>query len=130
MCSLLTFSVSKLSHKKIFKYLYQTLLKLNPMGPGFFLPLKPGGLFRPRTLIANNASLDHGRNFNFWEKIALCMIFPKRYHTFLYLTWFGHNGQSPGGSQMRFVGDFLALKVNATHVRNRFIHYEPANFIK
>ena len=56
------------------------------------------------------------------------MIFPTRYHTFLYLTWFGRNGQSPGGGQMRFVGDFLALKVNATNTRNRFIHYEPANF--
>ena len=55
---------------------------------------------------ANNASLDHGRNLNFWD------------------------GQSPGGGQMRFVGDFLALKVNATNARNPFIHYKPANFIK
>ena len=61
----------------------------NPMGPGLFWPLKPqGGSFSPaRTLIANNASLDHGRNLNFWEKIALCMIFPTRYHTFQYLTY-------------------------------------------
>ena len=102
------------------------------MGPGLFLPLKPrGGSFSPAgTLIANNTSLDHGRNFYFWEKIALCMIFPTRYHTFLYLTWFGRNGQSPGGGQMRFVGDFLALKMNATNAQNRFIHYEPSNFIK
>ena len=99
---------------------------LNPMGPGLFLPLKPrGGLFRPRWLWSLITSLDHGRNFNFWEMIALCMIFPTRYHTFLYLTWFGRRG-----GQMRFVGDFLALKVNATNARNRFIHYEPANFIK
>ena len=85
-----------------------------------------GGLFRPRTLIANNASLDHGRDLNFWEKIALCMIFPTKYHTFQYLTWFGRNGQSPRGYQMQF----LALKVNVTNAQNCCINQELANFIK
>ena len=85
---------------------------INPMSAELFYLWNPRGLFRPRTFIANNASLDHGRNLNFWEKIALCMIFPTRYHTFLYLTWFGRNGQSPRGGQMRFVGDLYELKVN------------------
>ena len=43
---------------------------------------------------------------------------------------FGRNIQSPRGGQMRFVGDFLALKVNATHAQNHYIRYAPANFIK
>ena len=41
----------------------------NPMGPEFFTFETPGGIFHTRTLIANNESLDHGRNFNFWEKM-------------------------------------------------------------
>ena len=65
-----------------------SVMFLTLWAPGFFDLWNPGGgSFSPAgTLIANNASLDHGRNFNFWEKIALCMIFPTRYHTFLYLT--------------------------------------------
>ena len=34
---------------------------------------------------------------------------------------FGRNGQSPRGGQMRFVGDFLVLKVYAMPAQNRYI---------
>jgi len=81
---------------------YDETLSLTLSEPGFFTFEKPGGLFRPRILIANNVSLDHGRNFKIWEKIALCMIFPTTYFSFLYLTWFDFTSQSPRCSQMPF----------------------------
>jgi len=98
-----------------FNYIWIHENVLTLWAPGFFDLWNPGGLFCTRTLIANNASIDHGRNFNFWEKIALCMIFSTRYHMFLYLMWFGRKGQSPRCGQMQFVGDLLGLKVNATN---------------
>jgi len=86
-----------------FNYIWIHENVLTLWAPGFFDLWNPGpGVFFARgiwSLISNNASIDHGRNFNFWEKIALCMIFSTRYHMFLYLMWFGCKG----------------LKVNATN---------------